>query len=129
MAAIQTYRSCVCILSAKKVGCTPKFTSFGREPFQITRKLSEILYKVNCGRDGQCHINHCDRLLREIVQNLRGEKEVETSFENELDEEVNDLESAHIEKVNDLVQESRRPQRIGKRPVKYDKYVCLVYCK
>ena len=92
MAEIQTYRS-------------PKFTSFWRGPFQITRKLSEVLYEVNCGRDGQRQIIHCDRLHRKIVQNLRGENDVETSVENELDEVVNDLESENLEEVDDLVQE------------------------
>ena len=111
----------------KKVGCAPKCTSFGREPFQITRKLSELLYKVNCGRDGQWHINHCDRLRRDIVQNQKGETEVGTSVENELDEEINELESEHLEEVDDLVQQSQRPQRVRKRPVKYDTYVCYNY--
>ena len=102
MAAIQTYRS-------------PKFMSFWRGPFQITRKLSEVLYEVNCGREGQRQIIHCDRLRRKIVQNLRGENDVETSVENELDEVVNDLESESLEEVDDLVQESRRPKRVGIR--------------
>ena len=84
--------------------------SFWRGPFQITRKLSEVLYEVNCGREGQRQIIHCDRLRRKIVQNLRGENDVETSVENELDEVVNDLESENLEEVDDLVQESRRPK-------------------
>ena len=108
----------------KKVGCTPKFTSFWRGPFQITRKLSEVLYEVNCGRDGQRQIIHCDRLRRKIVQNLSGENDVETSVEDELDKVVDDLESENLEEVDDLVQESRRPKRVGKRPVRYDDYVC-----
>jgi hypothetical protein len=108
----------------KKVGCTPTFTSFWRVPFQTTQKLSEVLYKVNCGRNGQQQIIHCDRLRRTIVHNLRGENKVETSVENELDEVVNDLEFENLEEIEDLVQEPRHPKRVGKRPVKYDDYVC-----
>jgi len=54
-------------------------------------------------------------LHSKIVQNLRGENDVETSVENELDEVVNDLESENLEEVDDLVQESRRPKRVGIR--------------
>ena len=104
----------------KKVGCTTIFTSFWRGSFQITRKQSEVLYEVNCGREGQRQIIHCDRLRKKIVQNLRGENDVEASAENELD----DLESENLEEVDDLVQESRRPKRVGKRSVKYDDYIC-----
>jgi hypothetical protein len=52
------------------------------------------------------------------------ESDVETSIDNELDEVVNDLESENLEEVDDLVQESRCLKRVGKRPVKYDDYVC-----
>ena len=108
----------------KKVGCTPNVTSCWRGPFQITRKLSEIVYEVNCGRDGQRQIIHCDRLRRKIVQNLMEESEVETSVDNELDEVVNDLESENLVEVDDLVQESRCLKQVGKHPVKYDDYIC-----
>ena len=69
----------------KKVRCTPKFLWFWKGPFHITLKLSEVLYEVNCGNDGQRQIIHCDRFRRKIVQNLKEENEVKTSVENEQD--------------------------------------------
>ena len=105
----------------EKVGCTPKVTLRWRGPFRITHKLSEVMYEVNCGRDGQRQIIHCDRLLRKIAQNIMEEFEVETSVDNELDEVVNDLESENIE--DDLLQESRCLKRVRKCPVKYDDFV------
>jgi hypothetical protein len=40
----------------KKKGCTPKFTSFWRGPFNILGKLSEVLYEVDCGRNNEPQI-------------------------------------------------------------------------
>ncbi len=36
----------------KKVGCSSKLTSYWRGPYQVSEKLSDVLYKVNCGRAG-----------------------------------------------------------------------------
>jgi hypothetical protein len=47
----------------KKKRCTPKFTSFWRGPFNILEKLSEVLYEVDCGRNNEPQIIHCDRLI------------------------------------------------------------------
>jgi hypothetical protein len=42
----------------KKKGCTPKFTSFWRGPFNILGKLSEVLYEIDCGRNNEPQIIH-----------------------------------------------------------------------
>ena len=62
----------------KKKGCTPKFTSFWRGPFNILGKLLEVLYEVDCARSNEPQIIHCDRLKRKVKQRLRGESECDT---------------------------------------------------
>ena len=53
----------------KKVGCSSKLTSYWRGPYQVLDKLSDSLYKVNCGREGQVQVIHCDR-LRKVKQQV-----------------------------------------------------------
>jgi hypothetical protein len=48
----------------KKKGCTLKFTSFWRGPFNILGKLSEVLYEVDCGRNNEPQIIHCDTYIQ-----------------------------------------------------------------
>ena len=57
----------------KKVGCSSKFTSFWRGPYQVLQKLSDVLYKVNSGRSETEQIIHCDRLRKARKQVLAGE--------------------------------------------------------
>ena len=59
----------------KKIGTSSKLTPFWKGPFQITGKLSDILYKVNCGQNRTDQIIHCDRIKRCREQILRGEAE------------------------------------------------------
>ena len=112
----------------KKTGCTPKFTSFWRGPFQVTRKVSEVLYEVDSGRNGQLQIVHCDRLRRKVVQSLRGENEIEANVQTEQNDSIeiepdNLVGSENIEEVEDLVPTNTRPRRVIKRPVRYEDYV------
>ncbi len=57
----------------KKVGTSSKFTSFWRGPYQIMGKLSEVLYKVNCGRNKTTQVIHCNRIKKCREQTLTGE--------------------------------------------------------
>ena len=57
----------------KKVGCSSKLTSFWRGPFDVMAKLSEVLYRVNCGGNGKDQVIHCDRMKVCKKQLLRGE--------------------------------------------------------
>ena len=52
----------------KKIGCSSKLTSYWRGPCQD--KLSDALYKVNCGREGLMQVIHCDRLRKARQQVL-----------------------------------------------------------
>ena len=60
----------------KKVGCSSKLTSYWRGPFQVFDKLSDSLYKVNCGRESQVQVIHCDRLRKARQQMLAREDNI-----------------------------------------------------
>lgn len=105
----------------RKVGCSPKFTSYWRGPFKILTKLSEVLYKVNCGRNGKDQVIHCDRLKTCKAQILKGENELQTplesSTESQLDvqfeSEVIDERQSKVEVTDELAGEfeSKRNRR------------------
>lgn len=57
----------------KKPGTSSKFTSFWRGPYNITGKLSDVLYRIDCGRNRSDHIIHCDRIRKCYSQTLTGE--------------------------------------------------------
>ena len=78
----------------RKIGCSPKLTSYWRGPFVVTGKLTEVLYKVNCGRNGREQVIHCDRMKACREQVLRGE----TSMSNDLNVEDESV-SVHDEQV------------------------------
>lgn len=59
--------------AVKKIGCSPKFTQYWRGPYEVIGKLSNYLYKVNCGRRGTLQVIHCDRLRKAKSQMLAGE--------------------------------------------------------
>ena len=40
----------------RQSGTSSKLTSFWRGPFSIIGKLSDVLYKVNCGRNGTVQV-------------------------------------------------------------------------
>ena len=94
----------------KRVGCSSKLTSYWRGPYQITEKLSNSLYKVNCGREGMVQVIHCDRLRKAKQQLLTGETDqVEVSIGEE---------EATIDINNDKEYEVdfRQSRRIKRKP-------------
>ena len=58
----------------KRVGHSSKLTSYWRGPYEVLGKLSDVLYKVNCGRDRAPLIIHCDRMKAARSQVLLGEE-------------------------------------------------------
>ena len=113
----------------KKKGCTPKFTSFWRGPFSILGKLSEVLYEVDCGRNNEPQIIHCDRLKRKVKQRLRGESERDTDpVEIDREEVVEDIRpdvGLEIVNVEDLAKGAgtSRPRRKIRSPERYGDFV------
>ena len=63
-------------LPVKKIGTSAKLTARWRGLFQITGKLSDILYKVNCGYNRTEQVIHCDRIRLCKQQILRDETDL-----------------------------------------------------
>ena len=59
----------------KKTGQSHKFTPFWRGPFEVMEKMSEVLLKINCGRNRGIVTIHIDRVRKVRNQILRGESE------------------------------------------------------
>ena len=57
----------------RPIGTSSKFPSYVRGPYKITGVLSDVLYKVNCGRNGLDQPIHCNRIRARKSQLLRGE--------------------------------------------------------
>ena len=108
----------------KKIGTSAKLTPFWRGPYQITGKLSEVMYKVNCGRNRTDQVIHCDRIRIRRQQILRGKIEIidndaNVDANNEdlinvddgITEEVLNIPDADIEQNDDL-----DTRRIRKKP-------------
>ena len=70
------------LFPVRRVGCTPKFTFYWRGPYQILGKLSDCLYKVDCGRERTIQVVHSDRLRRAKSQILTGEDTGEVSVQD-----------------------------------------------
>ena len=65
----------------KKVGCSSKLTSYWRGPFEVVEKLSDVLYKVTCGRSGSAQVIHIDRMRKAHSQVLSQEEQPERQEE------------------------------------------------
>ena len=61
----------------KKIGCSSKLTSYWRGPYEVKERITELLYKVTCGRAGSDQVIHCDRLRKCKQQVLAWEESVE----------------------------------------------------
>ena len=76
------------LFPVKKPGHTPKFTWFWRGPFEVKRKLCDVLYEVDCGRSGALQIIHTERMHKVKSQTLRGEYDLTPASEAVVDEEA-----------------------------------------
>ena len=74
----------------RKVGSSSKLTRYWRGPYQILRRISELLYEVNCGSRGKPQVIHVDRLRPLKPQTLSNGRKVSS-------EEVADDESEYQE--------------------------------
>ncbi|CAC5410678.1 unnamed protein product [Mytilus coruscus] len=57
----------------RKLGQSPKFTSYWRGPFKVLKQYSDVTYLVNCGRKGRPQVIHVDRMRQCKDQRLLGE--------------------------------------------------------
>jgi hypothetical protein len=57
-----------------KPGLTTKLACLWRGPFKVIAKITDVTYKVNCGRKGKPQVIHVDRIRKKFPQNLPGEE-------------------------------------------------------
>ncbi|MEW8547865.1 MAG: hypothetical protein AB2693_30530, partial [Candidatus Thiodiazotropha sp.] len=120
----------------KKVGTSAKLTPFWRGPFQITEKLSDILYKVNCGYNRTEQVIHCDRIRLCRQQILRGEIDQADdnvqSKEPEINDEVIKSTNDDTDEIEEVIEQSEihtdsevdlDGKRVRKRPFWAKDYV------
>ena len=55
-------------------------TNYWRGPFGVLRKVSDLLYEINCGSRGKPQVIHVDRLRLQSLQILSGEGEEEHEY-------------------------------------------------
>ncbi|KAK3100248.1 hypothetical protein FSP39_016927 [Pinctada imbricata] len=92
----------------RKAGTSSKLTSYWNYPFDITRKVSDFLYKVNCGYRGKPQTIHVDRLRLVKSQVLRGESASGDKSETHSTLEV-DLPSVTRQREDKSVRSRRAP--------------------
>ncbi|MCG8048998.1 MAG: DDE-type integrase/transposase/recombinase [Candidatus Thiodiazotropha endolucinida] len=79
----------------KKTGQTGKFASFWKGPYKVSEKLSDVLLKINCGRNGTPQVVHIDR-VRKIRQQILP-RETETSDLSDQDHAQAEIFEGHEE--------------------------------
>ena len=80
------------LFPVKKTGQSIKFVFFWRGPFKVVEKMSDVLLKINCGRNGTLSVIHIDRVRKVRTQNLPREIEVTALSEpEELNVEPSDI--------------------------------------
>ena len=98
----------------RKSGCSSKLTSYWRGPFKVSKKLSDVLYEVNCGRYGCTQVIHVDRIRKAKHQFLLGEEEEVGQYD--LEREAPQKEHDEYEEDDYLSEEVNRPRRIRRKP-------------
>ena len=73
----------------RKVGRSPKFTSYWQGPFKIIDKVTDLTHRVDCGPRGKPQVVHVDRLRQKREQVLRGE-----IVDNEVQVESNQIDQS-----------------------------------
>jgi hypothetical protein len=101
----------------RKVGLSPKFTSYWRGPYEVMDKITDVTFKVNCCPRGKTQVVHVDRLRLKRDQILRNEKESSLDNANHSIAESREpeIENLASEVVDDNV-ETFRSDRIRKAP-------------
>lgn len=114
------------LFPVKQSGQSSKLCSFWRGPFQIKEKLCEVLYVVNCGRNGTHQVIHVNRLKLARSQLLSGEVEINDSTENEKSAEIempNDLINTEEKEIEIVTEDFSRFGRQRQKPVWLKDYV------
>jgi hypothetical protein len=57
-----------------KPGLTTKLACMWRGPFKVIATITDVTYKINCGRKGKPQVIHVDRIRKKYPQNLPEEE-------------------------------------------------------
>ena len=105
----------------KKVGQSSKLSSFWKGPFKVLSQVSNVLYKVDCGRKNEPQIVHCDRLRKRLSQNLSGEQDI-------LEQNESDDNSVEVEMSGPLVNiDTENVEKRVRRPPVCVFFVCCMF--
>ena len=122
------------LFPVKQVGLTAKFCSFWRGPFQIKERLCDVLFVVNCGRNGTYQVIHIDRIKRAKSQTLHGEADLdeslshETNQTNEADLQTESLDITEEEEEDNVEPETySRYGRQRQKPIWTKDYVFSIF--
>ena len=119
---IQAGDSVYVLFPVRLVGCSRKWTSFWRGPYKVSKTLSDVLYEVNCGRNGALQPIHIERLMKAADQTLPGEDSGEVLADSDI-ENIEEEES-ESEDQEDRADQGGRPRRVVRKPAWLTDYVC-----
>ena len=119
---IQAGDSVYVLFPVRLVGCSRKWTSFWRGPYKVSKTLSDVLYEVNCGRNGALEPIHIERLMKAADQTLPGEDSGEVLADSDI-ENIEEEES-ESEDQEDRADQGGRPRRVVRKPAWLTDYVC-----
>lgn len=120
----------------KKIGCSSKLTSYWRGPYQVIEKISDVLYKVNCGKSQTTQVIHCDRMRKAKNQALTNEIYFDSIDDindtNKPDRENEDitLENTEDKSLDDdryEIDEYESGKRTRRKPIWMTDYVCSIF--
>ena len=109
----------------RTAGCSSKLTSFWRGPYQVSEKLSDVLYRVNCGRANTLQVIHCDRMRKAKEQILTNEELDNTgslpNAETELDIDITSSDKLVLDDLNS--EETDCHKRLRRKPQWMEDYI------
>lgn len=86
-----------------KPGQSPKLACRWKGPFRVIAKLTDVTYRVRCGRKGKMQVIHVDRMKPKKTQRLRNEKAEDFAKVKEQQTQVNE---SCFESKQDLIGEN-----------------------
>ena len=93
-------------------GCSRKWTSFWRGPYKVSKKLSDVLLEVDCGRNGTIEPIHIERIMKAADQTLPGEERGETFPDSDLDNP--EMEEYEPEDQEDRIDQGGRHKELSR---------------
>nr|XP_022290306.1 uncharacterized protein LOC111101945 [Crassostrea virginica] len=116
----------------KRMGTSPKLTSFWQGPFEVLQKCSDYTYLVSCGFKGSSQVIHVDRMRLVKPQLLAGEgtfKGLEPPQSDEFDTQNYSVAIQKDEIEDDKIVEENYPRLVRNRraPAYLSDYVVDMY--